>query len=140
VNPDPLDESPLAEEPLAHPAGPGPHTTDGVLVAEIGALLDLLGPSPPARIEGDRAFVGDPEVLILGHLHHGALYVPVKLFARQFGAYVDVTGTPANHGIIWPAPILEHMRSRGFTQGAGILEGYAEGLIDSVDVRARPGY
>ena len=79
-----------------------------------------------------------PPVLILGHLHGQTLFVPVKLFARQYGAYVDVGCTPANCATIWTADILRHMRASGAIGGSGILGAYAEGLIDSIDVRKLP--
>ena len=92
----------------------------------------------PISIEGDRVFVGTPPVLILGHRHGQTLFVPVKLFARQYGAYVDVGCTPANCATIWTADILRHMRASGAIGGSGILGAYAEGLIDSIDVRKLP--
>lgn len=138
VNPDKQDESPLADSTVANVALPGPHLHDGVMHADVGALTAILGRSRPISIEGDRVFVGTPPVLILGHLHDQTLFVPVKLFARQYGAYVDVGCTPANCATIWTADILRHMRAIGAIGGSGILGAYAEGLIDSIDVRKLP--
>ena len=138
VNPNRDDESPLADRDVEHPAAPGPHTYDGKLVAEIGALRALLGDSLPISIEGDRVFIGRPERLILGHLHGDALYVPVKLFARLYGVYVDIGCPLANCGTIWPRAIMERMRDSGNTGGSGVLEGHAEGLLNRVDVRNLP--
>jgi hypothetical protein len=85
-------------------------------------------------------FVGDPEVLIHGHRHGEALFVPVKLFARQFGAYTDVTGTLATMAIVWtPRHSSGSCAARGRPARRGCWKAHAEGLIDSVDVRARPG-
>lgn len=137
TNPDD-PEAPLVDRPVPHPADPGPHTYLGVLHAELGALRAALGDSLPVTVEGDRVFVGRPEVLILGHRHGTALYVPVKLFARNYGAYVRINCPLANCGDLWPQEILLYMRRAGYTSSAGVLEGYIEGLLDSVDVRKLP--
>lgn len=132
------DESPLQDQAIRHPAEPGPHTMNGTLYAEIGVLRSLLGDGIPVKIEDDRAFVGDPEVIIFGHKHGDALFVPVKLFARQYGAFVDISCTLANCGFIWPRPVIEHMKHIGAIGGAGTLEGHAEGIVDGINVRKLP--
>ena len=133
------DESPLADQPFRHDAAPGPHTMNGTLYAEIGALRRLLGDGLPVEIRDDRAFVGrDPEVLVFGHKHGDALFVPVKLFARQYGAFVDIGCTLANCGFIWPKPVIDHMKHINFINGTGMLEGHAEGIVSGVNVRKLP--
>ena len=133
------DESPLADQPFRHDAAPGPHTMNGTLYAEIGALRRLLGDGLPVEVREDRAFVGrDPEVLVFGHKHGDALFVPVKLFARQYGAFVDIGCTLANCGFIWPKPVIEHMKHINFINGTGMLEGHAEGIVNGVNVRKLP--
>lgn len=133
------DESPLADQPFRHDATPGPHTMNGTLYAEIGALRRLLGDGLPVEVQDDRAFVGgDPEVLVFGHKHGDALFVPVKLFARQYGAFVDIGCTLANCGFIWPKPVIEHMKHINFINGTGMLEGHAEGIVPGVNVRKLP--
>jgi len=138
-NPDRLDESPLRDSILPPGPAPGPHQFDGSVFADLETLRGILPRGPRVRVEGDAVFVGDPEVLIHGHRHGEALFVPVKLFARQFGAYTDVTGTLATMAIVWTPDILRFMRREGPPGSTGLLEAHAEGLIDSVDVRARPG-
>ena len=138
-NPNTDDESPLTDQPFRHEASPGPHTLDGKLYAEVGALRRLLGDALPITVEEDRVFVGrSPEVIIFGHRHGDAMYVPVKLFARQYGAYVDIGCTLANCGTIWPRPVIEHMRHINFINGTGMLEGHAEGIVPGIDVRKLP--
>ena len=133
------DESPLVDQPFRHDAAPGPHTMNGTLYAEIGALRRLLGDNLPVSIQDDRAFVGrSPEVLIFGHRHGENLFVPVKLFARQYGAFVDIRCTLANCGFIWPKPVIEHMKHINFINGTGMLEGHAEGIVGGIDVRRLP--
>ena len=138
-NPNPDDESPLVDQPIDHPASPGPHTYDGSLHAEIGALRAVLGDTIPVSIEEEYVFVGTTPVLIRAHRHGTNVYVPVKLFARQYGAYVDVACTLANCGMIWTRPTLEYMRGMAGAPAAGLAEAHAEGLIDRVNVRARGG-
>jgi hypothetical protein len=137
-NPDRNDESPLRDSIPPPGPPPGPHQFDGTVFADLETLRRILPRGPRVRLEGDAVFVGDPEVLIHGHRHGGALFVPVKLFARQFGAYTDVTGTLATTAIVWTPEILRYMRAEGPRGSTGLLEAHAEGLIDSVDVRARP--
>ena len=139
-NPNRDDESPLADRDVAHPAQPGPHTLSGTLYAELGALQDLLGRDVPVRVDTtrDHVFVGAPPVLLIGHRHAGAMYVPVKLFARQFGAYTDIGCTLANCGSIWPRSVIELMTKQGATGATGMLEGHAEGIVKNIDVTRLP--
>lgn len=139
VNTNPNDpEAPLVDRPVAHPADPGPHTYLGVMHAEVGALRGLLGDALPVSIEGDRVFIGRPEVLVNGHRHGADLYVPVRLFARMYGAYVRTHCPLANCADVWPRAILLDMRRRGYLHSAGVLDGLIEGLVDSVNVRRLP--
>ncbi|HEX6942589.1 MAG TPA: hypothetical protein VF128_06655 [Gemmatimonadaceae bacterium] len=131
-------EAPLVDQPVPHPADPGPHTYLGVMHAEIGALRALLGDTVPVSIEGERVFAGRPEVLLNGHRHGNDLYVPIRLFARVYGAYVRTHCPLANCADVWPRDILIHMRRTGYLHSAGVLDGYLEGLLDSVNVRKLP--
>lgn len=79
-----------------------------------------------------------PPVLIHGHRHGDDLYVPVKLFARQYGAFVDVTCTLANCGSIWTPDILRFMADSGPSGSTGMVEAHAEGLVRGLDVRKLP--
>ena len=148
-NTDPNDpESPLSDRDVPHPPGAGPHTYLGVMHAEIGALRAALGdtagrpggPVMPVTVEDERVYLGRPprELLILGHRHGEQLFVPVKLFARPYGAYVRTACPLANCATIWPRDIVRYLREAGYTSSAGVLEGYVEELIDSVDVRKLP--
>jgi hypothetical protein len=138
-NTDPNDpEAPLVDRPVTHPADPGPHTYLGVMHAEVGALRTLLGDTIPVSIEDDRVFLGRPEVLVIGHRHGADLYVPVRLFARVYGAYVRTHCPLANCADVWPRDILQHMKDARYLNSAGVLEGYLEGLLQGVNVRRLP--
>lgn len=139
-NPNTDDESPLVDREVPHPASPGPHTMDGKLYAELETLRDLLGRDVPVSVDTarDHVFVGSPPVLLVSHQHGDAMYVPVKLFARQFGAYTDIGCSVANCGHIWPRDVIDYMRRQGAIGGAGILEGHAEGIVRDVDVTRLP--
>ena len=138
-NPNRYDESPVAQREVPHPATPGPHTLNGVLYADIDVLRALLEIDKPLKIEGDRVYVGNPEVAILGHRHGQTLYVPVKLFARQFGAYVRISSTLATAATVWPPKTLEHLRKHGSPQAPVLLEAHAEGILRGIDVRKPAG-
>jgi hypothetical protein len=139
-NPNKDDESPLADREVPHPANPGPHTMDGKLYGELEALRALLGRQIPVRVDTarDHVFLGSPPVLLVSHQHGDQMYVPVKLFARQFGAYTDIGCTVANCGTIWRPHVIEFMRRQGAIGGAGMLEGHAEGIVRDVDVTRLP--
>lgn len=137
TNPDD-PEAPLVDRTVAHPSEPGPHTYPGVMHAEIGALRALLGDTVPISTEEDRVFAGRPEVLILGHRHGNDLYVPVRLFARVYGGYVRTSCPLANCADVWPRDILLYMKRSGYLHSAGVLEGFIEGLVDSINVRKLP--
>ena len=131
-------EAPLVDRPVQHPGEPGPHTYLGEMHAEVGVLRTLLGDTIPVSVEGDRVFLGRPEVLVNGHRHGTDLYVPIRLFARVYGAYVRTHCPLANCADIWPRDILMYMKSAGFLHSAGVLHGLIEGLLDGIDVRRLP--
>lgn len=108
------------------------------MYSDIEVLRDLLGRDLPVTLDtaNQRFFVGSPEVLIYGHPHGGAWFVPVKLFARQYGAYVDLGCTLTTCANIWPRGMLEYA-ARNHIIGTAVLEAHAEGLI-KVDVRHLP--
>jgi hypothetical protein len=58
-----------------------------------------------------RLLVGSPEALIFAHPHGNAWFVPVKLFARQYGAYVDVNCT--RNKFARSAPQFSRLMQRG---------------------------
>jgi len=137
-NPNTDDESPFSFTPLKDGAPPGPHARDGAVYVDIEVLRDLLGRDVPVRLDSvnHRFFVGSPEVLIYGHPHASAWFVPLKLFARQYGSYVDVNCTLATCANIWTKQRLEEARKIGAI-GTALLEAHAEGLIE-IDVRRLP--
>jgi hypothetical protein len=114
---DPHEESPVEQRDVPHPAAPGPHSMNGVMYADVEVLRKLLGTEKNAYI------------LLLGHRHGETLYVPVKLFAREFGAYVRITSTLATLATVWPRASLEHLRKVGDPRAPVLLEARAEGLL-----------
>jgi hypothetical protein len=139
--PSPSDaESPIGDSVVPHPSSPGPHSLDGKIYADLAVLRTLLGDAVPVTVDTarDHVFVGTPPVLLIGHQHGDAMYVPVKLFARQFGAFTDIGCTFASCAHIWPRSIIELMLRQGAIGGAGILEGHAEGIVKDVDVTKLP--
>lgn len=137
-NPNRDDESPFSFAPLKEGSPPGHHARDGAIYADVEVLRELLGRAVPVRLDSanHRFFVGSPEVLIFGHPHGSAWFVPVKPFARQYGAYVDVNCTLATCSNIWTKPMLDHAKQIGAI-GTALLEANAEGLI-KIDVRRLP--
>jgi hypothetical protein len=133
-------EAVLRDSVVPHPPPPGPHSLDGKIYAELAVLRSLLGDTQPIRVDTARehVFIGSPPVLLIGHRHGDAMYVPVKLFARQFGAYTDIGCTFASCAHIWPRPIIDFMIREGAIGGAGILEGHAEGIVRNIDVTRLP--
>ena len=137
-NPDKDDESPFSFSPLKAGSAPGHHARDGALYADVEVLRELLGQELPVRLDSanHRFFVGSPEVVIYAHPHGSAWFVPLKLFARQYGSYVDVNCTLATCANIWTRQRLEEAKGMGAI-GTALLEAHAEGLIN-VDVRRLP--
>lgn len=137
-NPNRDDESPYSFDLLKEGAPPGHHARDGAVHVDIEVLRELLGRELSVRIDSadHRFFVGSPEVLIYGHPHGNAWFVPLKLFARQYGAFVDITCTLATCANIWTKEILDDARHRGAI-GTALLEAHAEGLI-KIDVTRLP--
>ena len=137
-NPDSDDESPFSFAPLENGSPPGHHARDGAIYADVEVMRELLGRAVPVRLDtaNHRFLVGSRPALIFGHPHGTAWFVPVKLFARQYGAYVDVTCTLATCANIWTKQMLEHAKQIRAI-GTAVLEAHAEGLID-IDVRRLP--
>ena len=137
-NPDTTDESPFTMSEIPGGASPGHHARDGEVYADVEVLRELLGRDLPVRLDtaNHRFFAGLPEVIIYGHPHGDAWFVPVKIFARQFGAYADVGCALATCVNIWPRKMLEYARDNRII-GTAMLEAHAEGLID-VDVKRLP--
>jgi hypothetical protein len=133
-------EAVLRDSIVPHPPPPGPHSLDGKVYAELGVLRSLLGDARPIRVDTarDHVFIGTPPVLLIGHKHGDAMYVPVKLFARQYGAYTDIGCTFASCAHVWPRSIIDFMIREGAIGGAGILEGHAEGIVRNIDVTRLP--
>ena len=138
INPNRDDESPYSFVPLKAGASPGHHARDGAIYVDIEVLRELLGRELSVKVDpvDHRFFVGSPEVLMYGHPHGDAWFVPLKLFARQYGAYVDISCTLATCANIWTKDILEHAR-RNRAIGTALLEAHAEGLI-KIDVTRLP--
>ena len=137
-NPNTDDESPFSFVPLKDGAAPGHHERDGAVYADVEVLRDLLGRELPVRLDSvnQRFFVGSDEVLMFGHPHGNAWFVPVKLFTRQYGAYVDIYCTLANCANIWTKEMLEYAKQTGAI-GTAVLEANAEGLI-KIDLKRLP--
>lgn len=137
-NPNRDDESPFSMSPVRAGAPPGHHTRDGELYADIEVLRELLGRDLNIRLDtaDHRFFIGSPEVVIYGHPHGAAWFVPVKLFARQFGAYVDIGCTLSTCANIWPRNMMEYAKEKNII-GTAMLEAHGEGLI-SIDTRRLP--
>jgi hypothetical protein len=133
------EETPLVAQDLPSPSEPGPHTLDGVLHADLRVLRQLFGSGDELVVEAERVHFPAAGVTLLGHWHGDALYVPVRLFARQYGAYARIWGALANDGVIWPREILEYWRENGPGGAAALLEAEAEGLISGIHDAPKPG-
>ena len=137
-NPNTDDESPFSFTPLENGAPPGAHALDGRVYVDVEVLRGLLGRDLPVRLDSvnHRFFVGSPEVLIYGHPHGSAWFVPLKPFARQYGAFVDIYCTLATCANIWTRERLDEAKRIGAI-GTAVLEAHAEGLI-KIDVNRLP--
>jgi hypothetical protein len=133
------EETPLVQLDLPSHSAPGPHTWEGVLHADLEVLRQLFASGSEIEVEDDMVHFPARGVTLLGHRHGDALYVPVRLFARQYGAYARIWGALANHGVIWPAEILHYWRDHGPGGAAALLEAEAEGLISGVHSSPKPG-
>jgi hypothetical protein len=133
------EETPLANQELPSPSAPGPHTLEGVLHADLRVLRQLFGSGDELRVEADRVHFPGAGVTLAGHRHGEALYVPVRLFARQYSAYARIWGPLATSGVIWPREILEFWKEHGPGGAPALLEAEAEGLISGIHHSPKPG-
>jgi hypothetical protein len=133
------EETPLVNQELPSPSAPGPHTLEGVLHADLRVLCQLFDSGDELRVEADRVHFPGAGVTLLGHWHGDALYVPVRLFARQYGAYARIWGPLAASGIIWPREMLDYWKEHGPGGAPALLEAEAEGLISGIHDSPKPG-
>jgi hypothetical protein len=98
------------------------------LYAAAEDLVPIL--SPGARVSlSDRVIVVNGRKLpVTGLDQNGAVYVPVKAFARELGAYTLVNEVDGS-ATIWPREVLIYWKKHGPGNAPVLQNAAAEGLL-----------
>jgi len=128
IAPEISEETPVVERRLPPAAGRPTFLRNDTLFAAAEDLIPVL--KPGARVSlGDRAVVVNGRRLpVTGLEQNGVVYVPVKTFAKEFGAFTlvnDVDGSVT----IWPHNALIYWKQHGPGNAPVLVQATAEGLI-----------
>lgn len=128
VAPELSEETPVVEQRL--PASPGrePYLRNDTLYAAAGDLVAVLRPGARVSLRNGRVLVDGRQAPFGGVERGGAVYVPVKAFAREFGAYVRVNPVDGS-ATLWPREALLYWREHGDPRAPVLREAVEEGLI-----------
>ncbi|HEX2095079.1 MAG TPA: hypothetical protein VHG28_21950 [Longimicrobiaceae bacterium] len=87
VAPEIDEESGIVSREVEAPGGRAPLVRNDTMYADAAALAAVLGAGTSVSLEGDRVRVGNRLLGVRGLRERGGVYVPVRDFAREFGAY-----------------------------------------------------
>jgi hypothetical protein len=128
VDPEREGETPLVHQRLPTRAGRNPFLRNDTLYAAADDVLRVLSPGARASVRNGRVLVNDREPSVISSVEDGVVYVPVKAFARQLGAYTRVNAVDGS-ATIWPRDVLLYWRAHGDPRAPVLAEAVAEGLI-----------
>ncbi|HEX2092731.1 MAG TPA: hypothetical protein VHG28_10030 [Longimicrobiaceae bacterium] len=122
-----FDDEGVIQREIPSPSAPGPYFLDGVLYADAVALTGLLAPDTPVSLVDGTLVVNGERTELPARRHGAAIYVPVRDFARRFGAYTFIRG---NLGTVWPRARLCEYRPRADPRAPVFQGAEAEGLFE----------
>ena len=128
IAPEISEETPVVERRLPPAAGRPTFLRNDTLFAAAEDLIPIL--KPGARVSlSDRAVVVNGRTLpVTGLEQNGVVYVPVKAFAKEFGAFTLVNDVDGS-GTIWPHNALIYWKQHGPGKAPVLVQAAAEGLI-----------
>jgi len=128
VAPEISEESPVVERRLSAKPGRDPFLRNDTLYAAADDIVRILSPGAQVTLSNREILVNGRAIALRGIEQQGAVYVPVKTFARHFRAYTlvnDVDGSAT----IWPHDALVYWKKHGPAAAPVLQEAAAEGLI-----------
>ena len=128
IAPEISEETPVVERRLSPAAGRPTFLRDDTLYAAGDDLLPILSPGARISLSNGAVVVNSRRLPVTGLEQNGAIYVPVKAFARQFGAYTRVNDVDGS-ATIWPRDALIYWKKHGPANAPVLKDAAAEGLI-----------
>ncbi len=122
------EETPVVDRRLPTAAGQDPLIRNGSIYAAATDLIAVLRPGARVRLSDGHVFVNDRNLGVSGFERGKVVYVPVKAFARQFGAYTLINEVDGS-ATIWPHDVLLYWRKHGDPRAPVLSEAAAEGII-----------
>jgi hypothetical protein len=137
IAPEISEETPVVERRLSPAAGRAPFLRNDTLYAAADDLVRILSPGARVSLNAGQVVVNGRRMPVTGLEQSGALYVPVKAFARQLGAYARVNEVDGS-ATIWPRDALVYWKEHGPANAPVLMEAAAEGLIPPPSRRKQP--
>jgi hypothetical protein len=128
IAPEISEETPVVNQRLSPTPGRPTFLRNDTLYVAADDLLRVLSPGARVSLGDGAVVVNDRKLPVTGLERNGAVYVPVKAFARQFGALTllnEVDGSAT----IWPKDVLIYWKKHGPGNAPVLLQAAAEGLI-----------
>ncbi|HJQ11233.1 MAG TPA: hypothetical protein VJ840_09405 [Gemmatimonadaceae bacterium] len=119
----------MAFDLLGNGAGPGVVLCRGVLYADVGSLMKLIGDTSRVSESDGLAVIDGAPSVIPAYDHQGVLYVEVAPFTRNRRAVLLPSPDHAMDATVWPRAALLHLKKSGLTQGRAYQTAVRERLV-----------
>jgi hypothetical protein len=137
IAPEISEETPVVERRLSPAAGRSTFLRNDTLYAAADDLVPVLSPGARVSLSDRMVVVNGRRLPVTGLEKNGAVCVPVKAFARWFGAYTLVNGVDGS-ATIWPREALVYWKEHGPANAPVLMKAAAEGLIPPPSRRKQP--
>jgi hypothetical protein len=134
IAPDNSEETPVVERRLQPAPGRPTFLRNDTLYAAAQELVTILKPGAQVSLSDGVVVVDGRRLPVTGLEKNGAIYVPVKAFARQFDAFTLVNEVDGS-ATIWPHEALIYWKANGPGNAPVLLEAATEGLLPPSDKR-----
>jgi hypothetical protein len=128
IAPEISEETPVVERRLPPAAGRPTFLRNDTLFAAAEDLIPIVKPGARASLSDRAVVVNGRRLPVAGLEQNGVVYVPVKAFAKEFGAFTLVNDVDGS-GTIWPHNALVYWKQHGPGNAPVLVQAAAEGLI-----------
>jgi hypothetical protein len=128
IAPEISEETPVVERRLPPAAGRPTFLRNDTLFAAVLDLIPILKPGARVGLSDRAVVVNGRRLPVTGLEQNGVVYVPVKAFAKEFGAFTLVNEVDGS-GTIWPHNALIYWKQHGPGNAPVLVQAAAEGLI-----------
>ena len=128
IAPEISEETPVVDRRLPPSADRPTFLRNDTLYAAAQDLLPILKPGSQVSLSDGAIVLDGRKLSLTGLAQNGVVYVPVKRFSREFGAFTlinDVDGSAT----IWPHAALIYWKQHGPGNAPVLMQAAAEGLI-----------